>query len=250
MPPPLWRSSVWAGLFCDPYVANTDLEGGLGSCGMAAYGRRLASAAARLFPDAPGALSQVVELAARLAAGAALSVVRDRGAAAAAPADPVAPFQRHYDALRALAPGGYAVLDAGWLIPGASGHAIVIIIGRDADCVTGSLTVCNSGDGVEFHPVSVAAHPKTKYRTALHLGGIPWWRLDDDGFVYELLRPYVPGLADRTCCASAAALYGSLLPPVRSSAGGHRARAQRTSPPRLPRAARPRRELGSGAGAV
>lgn len=22
----LWRSSVWAGLFCDPYISNTDLE--------------------------------------------------------------------------------------------------------------------------------------------------------------------------------------------------------------------------------
>lgn len=197
------------------------MQGGLGSCALAAYGRRLATAAEALFRGSPSIVAQVLELAAKLAAGGALSVVHDR-AEGAAHRDRVAPFQRHYDALRSLAPGGFCVWDAGWLIPGGEGHAIVVVIGRDVDGTTGTLTVCNSGAGVQYHPVSVAAHPKTKYRTALHLGKIPWWRIDDDGFVYELLRPYVPGLADRTCGAAAAALYESLLPAVsRGGMGGH-----------------------------
>lgn len=215
MPPPLWRSSVWAGLFCDPYVSNTDLEGGLGPCAMAAYARRLDAAARRLCSGE--AAAQVAELADRIAAGGAMSVLHGDRSESAAPQDEdvVAPFRRHYDALRHLAPGDYCVWDCGWVTPPSGGHAITVVVARDAGSgETGSLTVCNSGAGIDYHPASVADYPKTKHRTALHLGGIPWWRLDDDAFVWSLLRPCVASLADRTNGAAAEALYGALLPQV------------------------------------
>lgn len=207
----------------DPYVSNTGLEGGLGVCAMVAYARRLDAAARQLFREEPALLAQATELAARLATGGAISVMH--GAPADAPRanrlreeeDPVAPFRRHYEALRGLAPGDYTVWDAGWLTPPSGGHAIAIVIARDAGSgETGSLTVCNSGDGLGYHPASVADYPKTKYRCALHLAGIPWWRLEDDGFVYTLLRPFVSRLVDRTNGAAPASFYGALLPQVRA----------------------------------
>ena len=113
MPPPVWRSSVWAGLFCDPYVTNTGLEGGLGICAMAAYARRLEEAAKALFQDEPAVLAEALGLAARIARGGAISATRGDEKQAPEPnrspdeEDPVAPFRRHYEALRALAPGDY-----------------------------------------------------------------------------------------------------------------------------------------------
>jgi hypothetical protein len=72
--------------------------------------------------------------------------------------------------------------------------------------------VCNSGSGLGYHPVSVAAYPKTKHRTALHLARIPWWRIEDDAFVYGILRPFTRELMDRTNEDPATALYGLILP--------------------------------------
>lgn len=106
------------------------------------------------------------------------------------------------------------VWDCGWLTPPSGGHAIAVVIARDTDGDTGSVTICNSGDGLGYHPASVADYPKTKHRTALHLRGIAWWRLEDDSFVYTLLRPFISRLVDRTNGAAATALYAGLLPQV------------------------------------
>jgi hypothetical protein len=73
------------------------------------------------------------------------------------------------------------------------GHAICLVIARDAGLgATGSLTVCNSGAGIhQYHPSSASFYPTTKYRTAMHLGGIPWHKLCSDATAYLLLAPMV-----------------------------------------------------------
>jgi hypothetical protein len=108
--------------------------------------------------------------------------------------DFMAPFRRHWDDVQAMKPGEYRVWDCGWFTV-AGGHAVVLVLQRGSgdDSNTGSVTLCNTGQGVENHPSSVANfYPKNKYRTALHIGPIPWWKICDDSMIYTFLRSFIP----------------------------------------------------------
>lgn len=47
-----------------------------------------------------------------------------------------------------------------------------------------SLTVCNTGGGVQYHPSTVGDYPKSKTRTALHIADIPVARITSPAFLY------------------------------------------------------------------
>lgn len=138
-----------------------------------------------------------------------------------------AAVKRQMDVLRGLAPGDFALIDCGW-VSKAGGHAIMMAIERladdagapdaaaasaagapaaatagvaaaedgaaqaaaalPADLGTFTVTLCNTGAGVDHHPSSQHDYPKTKYRTALHLGRVPGWKLVDEYFIFNVVR--------------------------------------------------------------
>ncbi len=68
------------------------------------------------------------------------------------------------------------------------GHAIMLVFERTGEDVF-SLTVCNSGDGLGFHPSSAEGfHPKVKQRTALHFAGLSRTTVVDPATAFFLLK--------------------------------------------------------------
>ena len=208
----LWRKSAWVGLFGDKFLSESPTQGAWApSQAISSFALHLRAAC-----DSPeAALSQqerqaVASVCAALEKASRISVRNEEAAiilrdgqeegglgrsAREARAIPLALpthlpqlFARHWEDLSGLAPGEYTLWDHGW-----HGHAICLVIARDAGLgATGSLTVCNSGAGIhQYHPSSAAFYPTTKYRTAMHLGGIPWHKLCSDATAYLLLAPMV-----------------------------------------------------------
>jgi hypothetical protein len=139
-----------------------------------------------------------------------------------------AAVKRQLDALRGLAPGDFALIDCGWVsksgghaimmaierladdagavdaaasaaaataaataagvAAGDAAQAPVAATALPADLGTFTVTLCNTGAGVDHHPSSQHDYPKTKYRTALHLGRVPGWKLVDEYFIFNVVR--------------------------------------------------------------
>ena len=215
----LWRKSAWVGLFGDKTLSESTLQGGFPTQAMRSFSLHLRAAvadpSADLTPTQTAAVGQVcalLEKAARITvryehiqrylkeSSSTLSTTSDDGSAdtaaeeAAQPSIPDAEpaylpdlFSRHWEDLRALPPGGCTLWDYGW-----QGHAIGLVIERGGGSGdTASLTVCNSGSGIQRHPSTVSFYPKYKYRTALHLPDLPWHKLCSDSTAYLLLAPMV-----------------------------------------------------------
>eukprot|EP00667_Euglena_gracilis_P015305 EG_transcript_15914 len=97
----------------------------------------------------------------------------------------------------------------------AGGHALLYVLQRSAD-ITGTfrLAVCNTGKGVEYHPMSAFAEPPgvaVRYQLALRLDDIPYSRVRDSSFwfaAFWMLRNTQKGAAEL--------LYSRLLPHLNS----------------------------------
>eukprot|EP00929_Paragymnodinium_shiwhaense_P090478 TRINITY_DN50674_c0_g1_i1.p1 TRINITY_DN50674_c0_g1~~TRINITY_DN50674_c0_g1_i1.p1 ORF type:complete len:4578 (+),score=1022.66 TRINITY_DN50674_c0_g1_i1:184-13917(+) len=133
--------------------------------------------------------------------------------------------------IRRLAPGGFLILPGGWLRsasePSERGHALLLVLvrlplktqsGKSTDSKRASLSsefllgVVNTGEGLEYHPVSasnLAPHPGRPLRqTPLLLSGLSARRVCTTGFWYLLYRQIVypsRGNGPRW-------VYGKLLP--------------------------------------
>jgi len=124
------------------------------------------------------------------------------------------------------------LLPGGWRT-GRGGHAIMYIIECTAvetaelssdDLMNGKrfyrFSVCNTGQGLHYHPSSGHAHPKIKFKTTLCLNNIPGERILDEVFLgalfhlmftaapthkpsklYELLIPALAGKPLEACLA-------------------------------------------------
>jgi hypothetical protein len=129
--------------------------------------------------------------------------------------------------IRAMAPTERLFLPAGWRNMDG-GHSVVHVVERTgADEFT--FTVHNGGKGVEFHPSSVASHPKTKYQTTLVFRGIAGAKLLDDAFWYMLWKMNVATSDDHRC----ELLYEVLLPHLLDACVGVAVARQADRQPRV-----------------
>ena len=101
--------------------------------------------------------------------------------------------------VKAVEVNHWAMLPAGWKGLKSSGTVILLVSRQSRDMF--SLVVCNSGEGLEYHP-SQADGSKIKYKTCMTFHGIPAERIYSDSW-YRLLRatslpapPTPPALED------------------------------------------------------
>jgi hypothetical protein len=79
-------------------------------------------------------------------------------------------------------------LHAGWRTH-SGGHAVIYIFERISESNT-RFTVCNSGQGLNYHPKSEKDFPETKHLTSLSIDQVPWSRITDEGFLFTLINLY------------------------------------------------------------
>ena len=112
------------------------------------------------------------------------------------------------DKLRALPPGGIAMVPGGWRGQQSVGW-VVHLVERSADGDSFALTTANAGQGIEYH-LAKPGHDKTKYRTCLRLEGVAPSRLLDPGFWAVALSQWARGEGSEF--ARVEVLYDVLLP--------------------------------------
>ena len=186
-----WRS--FTGFFCEPYLANTELEGGppLPSivelsdvlkrvAQVLLASRGLVDSAVCSSPDSVSRMASVAQFAVSLLTDAVpfgKANTNNMGALVASLAT----------RLKGLGVHEMFFLPGGWHCPKTPGHYISYVIVR-ASSTTFDFIVCNSGEGLEYHPISHASYPKSKQRLCVALTGIPESRLLSGSFLFALLR--------------------------------------------------------------
>lgn len=228
--PVIWRRGSFVGLFADPFVKDSELEGGWlapsisdftqalkVSRSRGGYGpgcitcslrpvQRLSDGRVSFWSASDPQRADLARLAAKLEAAANLSV--DSALSRHAPEDHIWGFMSRFSAdVRALAPGDFLLRPGGWRRRNG-GHVIIFVILRHAGD-TFSLAVCNTGGGTQYHPASSAAYPKgSKVRAALNIPDIPLTRLTSPAFLYMLAKMELVRREEN----SAESLYEVLLP--------------------------------------
>jgi hypothetical protein len=214
----LAQSGGFLGLFADPHLAATELEGGDPIPVMRQTADALDRFAAPgselhdvLAPPGGGAEALLRRFSASLRAGADIEGLPLDGAVQAA-------LQR----VSGLAVGDYAALYAVWSNPDG-GHAIMVVVIRDADEGAGGRTALeqlaarrftwvtlNSGLGLGYHDErrGDGARAKWQHKQGLPLSGVPGWRVLDAAFFYAFFALRRSAL-DST---GPAAYYEVLLP--------------------------------------
>ena len=81
--------------------------------------------------------------------------------------------------VKAVEVGHWAMLPAGWKGLKTSGTVILLVTRQSRDAF--SLVVCNSGEGLEYHP-SQADGSKIKYKTCMRFDGIPPDRMSSESW--------------------------------------------------------------------
>ncbi|CAE7253094.1 unnamed protein product [Symbiodinium natans] len=183
MPDP-WDSKTVIGLFCDPYVANTNLEGG--------HSEETLSDVSGWLKDLKSSnpkASKVLQEASHLFAEGARLGNEGRGAFGSA-TGAAAWCQSLRKALEGLKQGDMLLAPGGW-IHNKGGHAILYLFQR----VRGnefSFAVCNTGEGVNAHPqdAGAAVFPKEKHVTSWRLTGIPAEKVLDELWLHALFKIY------------------------------------------------------------
>ncbi|CAJ1446714.1 unnamed protein product [Effrenium voratum] len=215
---PTWRNKTVQGLFCDPYIGATSLEGGK-----------------------PSQASDVVEMGAKLLASRAtwplpladsevdafreslqlLKEAHDRGqegqAAFASPEGGMKWCQRTLKEITALEVGKRWLSEGGWRGENG-GHAIMYMIQKKSKREV-SFTVLNTGAGIHsFHSCDVQSLQlgKVRYQTGLCLSPVQMDCLNL-AFLYTLFRMYY--VRHRT--HNSFQLYEVLLPTLKSSDVSH-----------------------------
>lgn len=240
-PVPMWRDRGFFGQFCDPYVENTELEGGLIEPSVlllthvlgqflsrecpppeAAAVADPATGVAKVdFPSVacPPALKTLLSSFSPAdfdALNRVLAIFLDckqlcqefdvrKGEACLLPF--VAGVRKR---LTALKPGQRILVPGGWR--GEEGnHAIMYVVECTEESKDGRLfrfVVCNTGQGLHFHAASAQFPPKLKYKTCLAIGGVTEDRIVNDIFWAVLLRlMYSPSKNNKP-----SRLYELLLP--------------------------------------
>ena len=187
--PFLWRSSAFAGVFGDPFIKDTSLEGGLTEVAIEVLVAVISSKLpgllrGGLFPELEGRLDEVLSICDEFTDAAKWS----REMPMRRPADFAAFLGRWVDRLERLRPGERFLWCGGWSNDG-SGHAIMHMVERDRDYQYAFVTA-NTGEGVNYHPKVQEAYPKDKHRCCIRIRGIPASRFPDEGvwFLFHAIR--------------------------------------------------------------
>jgi hypothetical protein len=180
-PTPVWRWDAFAGEFCDAFIKSTGLEGAAGSAAsIDELVRVTRDVIASKTGDAPALLTQEdVATVEAICADLSRAAKIDRRRMEVRDASSMQQFLVFFiGELSALAPGERLAWGGGWCDKGG-GHALMFSAERSSAAADSndsggsfSLVVCNSGEGVNYHP-SKEEYPKTKSRTAIRIGNIP-----------------------------------------------------------------------------
>lgn len=86
---------------------------------------------------------------------------------------------------RELNVGERIVFSGGWMKK-SGGHAIFHVLERSESGY--GFTVCNSGNGLQYHPSSTNEYPKTKFITSIHFPDLAPHHVLDEGFWYMVFK--------------------------------------------------------------
>lgn len=182
---PVWRTGAFAGEFGDAYIKNTNLEGGQTGPSIITLNRIIRSF---VKPDECSALGDDYGKIENLCRDLDWAAEIDRSG------DPES-FTNVLDNItvrikslrerqRLLVPGGWATRTKG-------NHAIFYVV----ECLTEgemfSMTVCNTGQGIFYHPMKGGGSDigvKPKVKTAMHFENIPIDRMGSADVWYMILR--------------------------------------------------------------
>eukprot|EP00466_Bigelowiella_natans_P001199 jgi/Bigna1/76726/fgenesh1_pg.43_\ len=172
-PSGIWNTQAYVGEFCDPFIMCTELNGGPVTPSIKIF----AFALERLIENHTSWLTSygvgdVVKL------RTVLGLIKDsvslsaKGAGSSSQHNEfVAHMQKRLMNLRI---GEMFLLPTGWINAGG-GHAIMCIFERasgSGNRGTFDLIICNTGEGLKYHPATGAFTPKQKQRTCMRLGGL------------------------------------------------------------------------------
>jgi hypothetical protein len=202
----IWRNGAFAGEFGDAFIQDTELEGGHTAPAIITLAGIVEEVLVRrrkdlaLFSDAE--IDKVKVILKDLRGAAELDADKDRVSDSASEA---AFAERFMDRLKALGVGQRLAFGGGWMKK-SGGHALMHVAERTAKGFT--LIVCNTGQGVGYHPSIGRDYPKTKHKTAIALADIPSDRFLDPAlwYVFWSLRTTARNSND------AEVLYEVLLP--------------------------------------
>jgi hypothetical protein len=191
-PGAVWRNGAFAGEFGDAFIAETDLEGGHSGPAITqllVVVRDVLKQGGRAAQH-PGLDETDLALLERAAAGleraAAIEQEKDGGKSHEGFATFLASWMAQ---LRALDPGERLPFCGGWMAKGG-GHALMFVAERCSaeEAAQGgdrfALVVCNTGQGVEYHPKRQGDYPKTKHRCAIRIKDIPAREFLQEGVWY------------------------------------------------------------------
>eukprot|EP00658_Telonema_sp_P-2_P010324 TRINITY_DN13891_c0_g1_i1.p1 TRINITY_DN13891_c0_g1~~TRINITY_DN13891_c0_g1_i1.p1 ORF type:complete len:1462 (-),score=417.56 TRINITY_DN13891_c0_g1_i1:67-4452(-) len=191
---PIWRQSAFAGQFGDAFIKNTQLEGGqIGPAvkTLLELTRPVVDKAEDMvgFQDSDKpALNKVLDSLQQLADIDDL-LGKIKGTSSGIEYTEWAGLVKQFsDMAKNLQVGERMVYPGGWTNTNpARNHAVVMIFERTTDDKFAVVT-CNTGGGVEYHPVTAKDYPKSKMQCALRIGDIPEATACDESLWYMILK--------------------------------------------------------------
>jgi hypothetical protein len=123
--------------------------------------------------------------------------------------------------MRTLSPGHVLIIPSGWTreqkTPESDKkkpqtHCVLAVVGRDSDRSSFTFSLCNTGEGKEYHLTRVSSERGGLERSGcVTLRGVPRHKLEDGAFWYFFLRQFVYESDEN----GPAQLYDNLLPFLR-----------------------------------
>lgn len=183
---PIWRQACFFGEFGDAFIQNTDLEGAptepalVALCDMIAKCCQQNKAELTLFKknDLINMRSVHSDL------QGALDFARSCCSTDEGFVETISRMMRLIDEME---PGDRQVLLGGWASKTKSAHAIVNMV----ECTgpdTFAWVCCNTGQGIEYHPITYTDYPERKAITALRMDGIDRSRIANPDLWYMILK--------------------------------------------------------------
>eukprot|EP01059_Diplonema_ambulator_P000956 TRINITY_DN1073_c1_g4_i1.p1 TRINITY_DN1073_c1_g4~~TRINITY_DN1073_c1_g4_i1.p1 ORF type:complete len:4122 (+),score=1331.11 TRINITY_DN1073_c1_g4_i1:86-12451(+) len=182
--PPFWRASPYVGLLADPYVSGTPLASGHVVYSMRDIGEGLGkvveegnhstkSLLGLLGAKEMGAIGKIGKMFEECLEWSVELFKAEKP-------EQVLPFVgKVIEKINTLPIGDSTLCPAGWISLNNAG-TLMYIITRD-EPASYSLTICNGGAGIRYHP-STATADKIKYKTAVKISRIPRRRIADHAF--------------------------------------------------------------------
>lgn len=190
---PVWRDGSFIGLFCDPFIEGTSLEGGFITPTMIVMEHALKRTVTHqdwwlkgLTDTDRAAVQDILGIfKTSVTLGKELDTCMRQASA-------ISGYLRDLrKKIVDLKPGGSILLGAGWRSL-AGGHAITLIVERDGEDEY-RLVVCNTGQGVNYHPSTPASSPKWKYKSAIGVLNISQQRIADEAWWLHAYSIYIRG---------------------------------------------------------